>query len=198
MLVNWSGTGVGLTERREEWSWSLSLRLVYPVLHKPPGATITSRSAVRIRINFWRMVGLYISFGDWANALECWRSSSLRLVIPSIAVSPGVTHSDSLCQRYCRKTPTTNQGRGWVCRWPTMHEAFIMPSRGVAIFSHPSNEYQKKNLSVQKFNLMCEKCTMSLWWLITHSQSRWWKSISSPPERSRTDTPTQISVLFIF
>ena len=70
-------------------------RLVYPVLHKPPGATITSRSAVRIRINFWRMVGLYISFGDWANALECWRSPSLRLVIPGIAVSPGVTHSDS-------------------------------------------------------------------------------------------------------
>ena len=59
------------------------------------GATITSRSAVRIRINFWRMVGLYISFGDWANALECWRSPSLRLVIPGIAVSPGVTHSDS-------------------------------------------------------------------------------------------------------
>ena len=80
---------------REKWSWSLSLRLVYPVLHKPPGATITSRSAVRIRINFWRMVGLYISFGDWANALECWRSPSLRLVIPGIAVSPGVTHSDS-------------------------------------------------------------------------------------------------------
>ena len=41
------------------------------------------------------MVGLYISFGDWANALECWRSPSLRLVIPGIAVSPGVTHSDS-------------------------------------------------------------------------------------------------------
>ena len=79
----------------EKWSWSLSLRLVYPVLHKPPGATITSRSAFRIRINFWRMVGLYISFGDWANALECWRSPSLRLVIPGIAVSPGVTHSDS-------------------------------------------------------------------------------------------------------
>ena len=80
---------------REKWSWSLSLRLVYPVLHKLPGATITSRSAVRIRINFWRVVGLYISFGDWANALECWRSPSLRLVIPGIAVSPGVTHSDS-------------------------------------------------------------------------------------------------------
>ena len=40
-------------------------------------------------------LGLYISFGDWANALECWRSPSLRLIIPGIAVSPGVTHSDS-------------------------------------------------------------------------------------------------------
>ena len=38
---------------------------------------------------------VYISFGDWANALECWRSPSLRLVITGIAVSPGVTHSDS-------------------------------------------------------------------------------------------------------
>ena len=30
-----------------------------PGIEVPPGATITSRSAVRIRINFWRMVGLY-------------------------------------------------------------------------------------------------------------------------------------------
>ena len=80
-----------------EWSWSLSLRLVYPVLHKPPGATITSRSAAQNRINFWRMVGLYISLEDWSNALECWRSPSLRLVIPWtwIAVSPGLAHSES-------------------------------------------------------------------------------------------------------
>ena len=55
----------------------------------------TSRYAVPIRINFWRMVGLYISFGDRANALECWRSPSLRLVLPGMAVLPGVTHSDS-------------------------------------------------------------------------------------------------------
>ena len=82
-----------------------------PGIAVPPGATITSRSAVRIRINFWRMVGLYNSSalaqspegdigsispsGDWANALECWRSPSSRLVIPGIAVSPGVTHSYS-------------------------------------------------------------------------------------------------------
>ena len=46
---------------------------------------------------------------DWANALECWRSPSLRLVIPGIAVLPGVTHSDShhLWYEHCRKTPTT-------------------------------------------------------------------------------------------
>ena len=83
-----------------KWSWSLSLRLVFPVLHKPPRATGTSRSAVRIRtdgffISDGWLGSIYISFGDWANALECWRSPSLGLVIPGIAVSPGVTHSDS-------------------------------------------------------------------------------------------------------
>ena len=40
-------------------------------------------------------LGSISPLGDWANALECWRSPSLRLVIPGIAVSPGVTHSDS-------------------------------------------------------------------------------------------------------
>ena len=37
------------------------------------------------------------SLGDWANAIECWWPPSLRLVIlgKSIAVPPGVTHSDS-------------------------------------------------------------------------------------------------------
>ena len=39
-------------------------------------------------------LGCISHLGDWVNALECWRSSSLRLVIPGIAVSPGVTHSD--------------------------------------------------------------------------------------------------------
>ena len=51
---------------------------------------------VRFRINFWLdSWGSISPLGDWANALECWRSPSLRLVIPGIAVSPGVTHSDS-------------------------------------------------------------------------------------------------------
>ena len=81
-LRSWSDLGLC------PWDWSTRYCTT-------AGATITSRSTVRIRINFWRMVGLYISFGDWANALECWRSPSLRLVIPGIAAPPGVTHSDS-------------------------------------------------------------------------------------------------------
>ena len=75
--------------------YGLCLRLVCPVLHIPTGATIASRPAARFRINLWRMVGDLVGislFGDWVNALEC---PSLRLVIPGIAVSSGVTHSDS-------------------------------------------------------------------------------------------------------
>ena len=115
MIIKITGAIGANKNLREKWFWSLSLRLVYPLLHNPPGATITSRFAVRIRINFWRMVGLYISFGDCANALECWRSPSLRLVIPGIAVSPGVTHSESyrLCHGYCRGTPTNKQPSYW-------------------------------------------------------------------------------------
>ena len=91
-----------------KWSWSLSLRLVYPVLHQPPGATITSRSAVRIRINFWRMVGLYISFEDWANALEkvsVLETGHTRYC--SISGSDPLRQSYRLWHGYCRKTPTT-------------------------------------------------------------------------------------------
>ena len=50
-----------------------------PGIAVPPGATITFLSAVRIRINFLQIVRLYISIGDWANVLECWRSPSLSL-----------------------------------------------------------------------------------------------------------------------
>ena len=88
--------------QEEEVSWSLSLRLVrQKSLVRPAGIACLERPsfldllAVLFRINFWRMVGLYISFGDLANALECWRSPSLRLVIPGIVVPLGVTHSDS-------------------------------------------------------------------------------------------------------
>ena len=62
---------------------------------------------------FWLIsdgwLGSISPLGDWANALECWRSPSSRLVIPGIAVSPGVTHSDShhLWYEQCRKTSTT-------------------------------------------------------------------------------------------
>ena len=59
-----------------------------PGIAVPPVPTITSRSVVRIRINFWRMVGLYnlSPLGDWANALERWRSSTIET---------GHTRSDS-------------------------------------------------------------------------------------------------------
>ena len=56
------------------------------------------RSAVRIRINFWRMVGqLYLLWrlGQCTWVLKVSDSPSLKLVIPGIAVSPGLTHSDS-------------------------------------------------------------------------------------------------------
>ena len=92
--------------REEKRSWSLSLRLVYPVLHKPPGATITSRSAVRIRINFWRMVGLYISFGDWVLKVSVLETGHTRYC--SISGSDPLRQSYRLSRGYCRKTPTTN------------------------------------------------------------------------------------------
>ena len=69
-------------EERMRSDYGLVLKTGLPGIAVPPGATIASRSAVRIRINFWRMFGLYISFGDRADALECWRSPSLRLVKP--------------------------------------------------------------------------------------------------------------------
>ena len=79
------------------WSWSLSLRLVYPVFHIPPGYdrrfSTYWLSGFGLISDGW--LGSISRLGDWANALECWRSPSLRLVIPGIAVSPGVTHSDS-------------------------------------------------------------------------------------------------------
>ena len=54
-------------------------------------------------------LGSISPLGDWASVLECWRSQSLRLVIPDIAVPPGVTHSDShhLWYEHCRKTSRT-------------------------------------------------------------------------------------------
>ena len=98
--------------RTEERSWSLSLRLVYPVLHKPPGATITSWSAVQIRINFW--------LDGWALYL-LWRLGQCTWVLKvsvletghtwycSISGSDPLRQSYRLCHGYCRKTPTTNQ-----------------------------------------------------------------------------------------
>ena len=111
---------VGLYITFGDWANALecwrspSLRLVIPGIAVSPGVTHSDSRIVfvtgtvvkpqqptnfNVMVGGWMVgagwLGLYISFGDWANALECWRSPSLRLVIPGIAVSPGVTHSDS-------------------------------------------------------------------------------------------------------
>ena len=85
----------------EKWSWSLSLRLVYPVLQyrRERPSLLDLLSEFGLISDGW--LGSISPSGDWANALECWRSPSLRLVIPDIAVSPGVTHSDSHHRWHC-------------------------------------------------------------------------------------------------
>ena len=108
------------------WSWSLSLRLVYPVLHKPPGATITSRSAVRIRINFWRMVGLYrLSQCTWVLKVSVLETGHTRYC--SISGSDPLRQSYRLCHGYCRKTPTTNQPTNKPTNQPTNHRTETLP-----------------------------------------------------------------------
>ena len=73
------------------WDWSARY-----CTYRRERPSLLNLLAVWIRINFWLDGWGSISpLGDWANALECWRSPSLKLVIPGIAVSPGVTHSDS-------------------------------------------------------------------------------------------------------
>ena len=57
------------------------LRLIYPVLQYRRERTVhfSYLTVQHLWINFWRMVGLYISMGPhWANALECWRSPSWK------------------------------------------------------------------------------------------------------------------------
>ena len=98
----------------KKWSWSLSLRLVYPVLHKPPGATITSRSAVRIRINFWRMAGaLYLlwrlSQCTWG--LRPWDWSYPVLQYLQEWPTPGVTHSVFVTGTVVKPQQPTNHRR---------------------------------------------------------------------------------------
>ena len=84
------------------WDWSTR----YCIYRRERPSLLYLLSGFGLISDGW--LGLYISFGDWANALECWRSPSLRLVIPGIAVPPGVTHSDShhLWYEHCRKTST--------------------------------------------------------------------------------------------
>ena len=100
-LIDWE-VMIGLCPWLTDWPrLILSSVLDLPGIAVPPGATITSRSAVRIRINWsdWWLVGLHDLLWDWliANALEWLKVSDLIdwLVIPGIAVPPGVTHSVS-------------------------------------------------------------------------------------------------------
>ena len=105
--------------RRKETRSDLGLcpnRLVYPVLHQTDWERPSlSRSAVRIRINFWRMVGLYINL--WRLGQCTW---VLKVSVPwdwSYPVLHVISGSDPLqisrivfCHGYCRKTPDwTNQ-----------------------------------------------------------------------------------------
>ena len=73
-----------------------------------PGIAVTAGNDRR-NSTYWRsgfelisckMVGaLYLFGGDWANALEWWRFSSLRLVMPAVAYC-SISESDSLRQSY--------------------------------------------------------------------------------------------------
>ena len=82
----------------ERWSWSPSktgrTRYIAVPRELPWLLDLYRLFCFELISDGW--LGLYISFGRyWAKALECWRSPSLRLVIPDITVSPGVTHFDS-------------------------------------------------------------------------------------------------------
>ena len=67
-------------------NWPLKKKLKWrPCRRERP--SLLDLQAVRFRVNFlldggWGSISLS---GDWVNALECWRSPSLRLVIPGIA-----------------------------------------------------------------------------------------------------------------
>ena len=118
-----------------KWSWSLSLRLVYPVLHKPSGATITSRSTVRIRINFWRMVGLSpleigpmhlsvegLRLWDWSypvlQYLREWPTPTIIIVDMSTVVKPQQPTSSSTASEL---SPNGNAGKPVWERISTTH-----------------------------------------------------------------------------
>ena len=72
----------------------------------------------------------------------------MRLVIPGIAVSPGVTHSDSrivLCHGYCRKTPTTNQPLSVreipLKRLLKLDSPFLVQQMGIPTFERKNHGY---------------------------------------------------------
>ena len=81
----WFGSDLGLCR----WDWSTR----YCTHHRERPSLLDLLSEFGLISDGW--LGSISPSGDWANALECWRSPSLRLVIPGIAVPPGVTHSDS-------------------------------------------------------------------------------------------------------
>ena len=71
-------------ERRERWSWSVFLRLVYPALQyrRERQSLLDLLSEFGLISDGW--LGSISPSGSWANALEteCWRSPSLRLSYP--------------------------------------------------------------------------------------------------------------------
>ena len=84
-FLDWEGSDLGLSP----WDWSTR----YCTNRRELPSFLDLLSEFGLISDGWS--GSISAFGDWANALECWRSPSLRLVIPGIAVSPGLTHSDS-------------------------------------------------------------------------------------------------------
>ena len=99
----WVDNGLGGDPGLCPWDWSTR----YCTYRRERPSLLDLLSEFGLISDGW--LGSISPVGDWANALECWRSPSLRLVIPGIAVPPGVTHSDShhLWYEHCRKTPTT-------------------------------------------------------------------------------------------
>ena len=92
LVQGWGESGAILVSI---WDWSYSV-----LQYRQDRPSLLDLLAVRFRINLWRMV---VRKRDRANECMCLRP----WVIPGIPVSPGMTHSDSLCHGYGRYAPTT-------------------------------------------------------------------------------------------
>ena len=96
-----------------KWSWSLSLRLVNPVLQyrRERPSLLDLLSEIRLLADGW--LGSISPLGDWANALECWRSPSLRLALKVSVLETGHT-------RYCSTSGSDplqqSSSLTWHCR----------------------------------------------------------------------------------